>query len=96
MYFDSLVREDIPEPESPRRARTREKLSWWQQSWSKTTEWIDKKRNQTGVPLIVRQDCFKEVPIPDQTLDDFEFNATLASGLISEKFKPEQTRDETP
>jgi hypothetical protein len=62
-------------------------------SWSKTSDWLDKKRNKTGVPLITRQDCFKEVPISDATLDEFEFNATLTSGLISEKLKADFSRN---
>lgn len=81
------------EPESPRRTKTREKLSKWMESWSKTSNWLDKKRNKTGVSLITRQECFKEIPISDKTLDEFEFNATLTSGLISEKLKADFSRN---
>lgn len=56
-------------------------------SWSKTSDWLDKKRNKTGVPLIIRQDCFKEVPISDAKLDEFDFKVALTSGFISEKLK---------
>jgi hypothetical protein len=62
-------------------------------SWSKTSNWLDRKRNKKGVPLITRQDCFKEVPISDAKLDEFEFNATLTSGLISEKLKADFSRN---
>jgi len=36
------------------------------------------------VPLIAKQDRYKEV-IQKLTLDDFQFDASLSSGLISEK-----------
>ena len=81
----SRLNDDFQDAEldTPRRARTREKLRKWQKGWKLTQNKLSNVR-QTGVPLIAKQDCYKQV-IQKLTLDDFHFDASLSSGLISEK-----------
>lgn len=59
----------------------------WKASWTKTATWLNRKRNQTGMPLISRQDTYRDNPVPDSILDNYEINATLNSGLKADQLE---------
>jgi hypothetical protein len=56
----------------------------WQKDWDRTVEYMNSRRESTGVALIELQDTYKDNPLPESALDSHEIYATFASGFNSD------------